>query len=165
MTKKYFSILLLSALLTTLHADCTQMPTGNELSKSIASKDLERSKALLSVYNADVKTFLSTCKEEGAVQEVTLMQLTFQDNVQALEEKLKKAKQPAYDCNNVPDDTTLNKAFGSKDAEAIKKAYNTYKQSAEGYLEHCASHEEFDFVYEASLLHEEEYANWEQHTK
>ena len=60
---------------------------------------------------------------------------------------------------------TMSKAFAEGNAETIKKTYSEYHKSAAAYLDHCAVHEEFDFVYEASLLHDEEYANWEKSAK
>jgi hypothetical protein len=141
------------------------MPIGTNVAKSIMSKNLEDAKKFLTEYQAEVKSFLEKCKEEGPTQQVSLMQLTYQDEVKYLEENLKKSKEAAFDCSNVPDDTALNKAFAEGKAEAIKKAYSEYHKSAASYLDHCAVHEEFDFVYEASLLHDEEYENWEKSTK
>ena len=158
-------VLLSSGLISVLNADCSNMPIGTNVAKSIMSKNLENAKKFLTEYEAEVKSFLARCKEEGPTQQVSLMQLTYQDEVKYLEEDMKKSNQTSYDCSNVPNDAALNKAFAQGNAETIKKTYSEYHKSAAAYLDHCAVHEEFDFVYEASLLHDEEYANWEKSAK
>lgn len=148
-----------------LNADCSDMPIGTNVAKSIMSKNVEDAKKYLTAYQAEVKSFLARCKEEGPTQQVSLMELTYQDEVKYLEEDMKKKNQVSYDCSKVPDDTALNKAFAEGKANAIKKAYSEYHKSAADYLDHCATHEEFDFVYETSLLHDEEYTEWEKSAK
>lgn len=166
MNKKLFIGLISAALVSSLNAECTNAPTGAALQKSIKSKNLDQSKQLLTKYNSEVKKFLASCKDEAKREEINLMKLTFEHDVEDLALVLKKEKEKAkIDCSDVPDDSALNKAFTEGNAETIKKTYNEYKKKASDYLDHCTSHEEYEFVFEASLLHDDEYANWESSAK
>lgn len=162
MKKQWLMILLAGTLASTVHAGCTNMPIGTELAKSIMAEDLDKAKKHLADYDKAVEKYLAGCKDEGKDQQVNIMLLTYKDKVTDLEADLKKGSEVAYDCNNVPDDGALNSAFASGDSGKIKSEYETYSKKAAAYLEHCAAHEEYEFVFEASLLHEEEY---ESHKK
>ena len=164
MKKQWFLGLVLSAFITSLNADCTNMPTGSDLTKSIESKNIDQAKTLLQTFQSDVKKFLASCKDEGKQQEVSILKLTLEDEVKFLEVRLKKGD-ASFDCSKVPDDTALNSAFASKDGAKIEKEYQSYHKNAEGYLEHCASHEEYEAVFEASMLHDDEYTNWKSSVK
>lgn len=158
MKQKWLTTLLVSAVATMLHADCDNMPIGTEVAKSIMGENLDQAKEHLKAYKTEVKQYLERCDEEGKQQQITIMQLTYEEEIKHLEESLKKSAQVSYDCSKVPDDTTLKSAFQSGTIDEIKKAYKTYHQSAFDYLEHCALHESFGAVYEASLLYDDEYA-------
>jgi len=160
MKKQWLMILLAGTFASTLYADCSNMPIGTELAKSIMAEDLDKAKKHLSDYDKAVEKYLAGCKDEGKDQQVNIMLLTYKDKVNDLEVDLKKGSGPAFDCSNVPDDASLNSAFSSKDVQSIKSAYSAYSKKAADYLEHCAAHEEYELVYEASLLHEEEFENW-----
>jgi len=160
MKKQWLMILLAGSLSSTLQADCSNMPIGTELAKSIMAEDLDKAKKHLSEYDKAVQKYLGGCKDEGKDQQVNIMLLTYKDKVQDLEDDLKKGSEVSYDCSKVPNDSALNSAFASGKAESIKSAYNAYHKKAADYLEHCAAHEEYELVYEASLLHDEEYEEW-----
>jgi hypothetical protein len=158
MKRKWLTTLLVGAVVTMLHADCDNMPIGTEVAKSIMGQNLDQAKKHLEVYKGQVKKYLEVCQEEGKQQQITIMQLTYEEEIKHLEENLKKSSEASFDCSKVPDDTALKNAFESGTIEEIKKAYKVYHKSAFDYLEHCALHESFGSVYEASLLYDDEYA-------
>ena len=147
---------------TSIHADCSNMPIGTELAKSIMAEDIDKAKKYLTEYNEAVEKYLDGCKDEGKDQQVNIMLLTYQDKVKDLEEDLNKGSEVAFDCSKVPNDTALKNAFASGNAQSVKSTYSEYSKKAADYLEHCAAHEEYELVYEASLLHEEEYEKWKK---
>jgi len=159
MKRKWLITLMVGSLATILHAEeCADMPIGTNLAKSIMGKNLDQAKKLLPEYEADVNKYLETCKDEGKQQQITIMKLTYQEELKHLEENMKKKPEASFDCSKVPDDSALKSAFSGQDKESIKKNYSEYKKKTFDYLEHCATHPSFSSVYEAALLHDEEYA-------
>ena len=165
MKKKWLMIFIAGGMISLLNAECTNMPIGTEVAKSIMSRDIDQAKKFLTAYKTEVSKFLEQCKDGGAQQQVKLMQLTYEDEVKYLEENLKKKNEATYDCTKVPDDAALKSAFSSGNAENIKKAYSAYKKNVLDYLDQCATHEEYEMVYDTSLLHDDEYNKWEKSAK
>lgn len=130
-----------------------------ELAKYIEAKDVSKAKTLLEAYKAEVKSYLESCKNKDKFEETSIMLHTYEDRLADVEYDLSK-KQHSIDCSNVPQSKKLDEAFESKKASEIEVAYKRYKQNAADYLEHCASHAEYEMVYEASMLHDESYDTW-----
>lgn len=145
---------------TLLQAECTKMPAGMELAKSIEAKEISKAKGLLSKYKEDVKKYLAKCDQSKDTFEITsVMILTYEGRLKDIEHDMTKEKHTT-DCSKVPSSRDLETAFKSKDVNKIKVAYGQYKKDSEAYLENCAAHPEYATVYDESLFYEEEYANW-----
>ena len=163
------SVVVTFGLTSSLYAtegDCVNTPMGIELAKTIEAKEIDKSKLLLKEFKVDVKNYLAQCdKSEAKFEETSVMILTYKDRIADLESDLKGKVATKTDCSNVPNEKALTKAFKSGVSSDIKAQYSAYKTNAESYLEHCASHEEYEFVFEAAMLHDEEYAEWEKSSK
>ncbi len=158
--------LLLGGLTSAYSVDCANTPVGMELAKSIEAKDVAKAKTLLKAFKADVQTYLDNCdKNKEKFEETSIMILTYEDRLADVEADMNSKPEANVDCSKVPDSKAVEEAFKSADASKIKDQYSKYKAEAESYLEHCASHEEYEFVFEESLLHEEAYAKWEKNGK
>lgn len=155
MMKPYLALLCTTLIISTLQADCSNMPIGTNLAKSIMSEDLDGAKKYLTTYIGDIEAYLDHCKGEGERQQAKIMKLTYKEEVVQLEARLKKQHKVTFNCSTLPDTNALETAFESGDTTQIKKRYDTYQQNASDYLNHCATHPEFESVFEASLLYEE----------
>jgi hypothetical protein len=153
--------IVLSAMLlisSVVQADCANMPVGTELAKSIEAKEVEKAKKLLLQYKEDVKKYLAKCDQsQEKFEETSVMIHTYEARLKDVEYDLNK-KDHGVDCSKVPEHTKLDAAFKAKDSAGIKAEYANYKKAAADYLEHCASHAEYETVYESSMFYDEEYA-------
>ncbi|RLA63964.1 MAG: hypothetical protein DRQ78_06455 [Epsilonproteobacteria bacterium] len=142
--------------------DCTKMPDVKSIEKAFEVKSYEKAKELLAKFKIEVKTYLDTCDNSKDMFEQTSVNiLTYEDKLLDLEEDLKSTKN-TIDCTNIPDDKTLDEAFKKANDKQIKIIYANYKKDTEGYLDQCAAHEEYEIVFDATLLYEERYAKWEK---
>jgi hypothetical protein len=150
---------------TFIYAECSSMPVGMDLAKSIEAKDVSKAKGLLMQYKADVKIYLDKCDQsKEKFEETSVMIHTYEDRLADVEFDLKNAGVNT-DCSKVPSSVTLESAFKSKNAPEIKAQYATYKKNAENYIENCASHAEYETVYESSMFCDEMYDEWMQKAK
>ena len=151
-------ISLMIAAFSMLQADCSKMPVGMELAKYIEAKEILKAKGLLAEYKEEVKNYLSKCDQsKEKFEETSVMIHTYEDRLKDLEHDINK-KEHRTDCSKVPDSTKLDLAFKSKNHADIKIVYANYTKEAADYLEYCASHIEYETVYESSMFYEEEYA-------
>lgn len=152
--------LMISTLLVTFsmaQVDCSNMPVGMELAKSIEAKEVSKAKGLLVKYKEEVKKYLAACDQsKEKFEETSVMIHTYADRLADVEYDLKK-ENDTTDCSNVPTSTKLDEAFKSKNSADVKTQYAKYKKDSEAYIENCASHGEYETVYEASMFYEEEY--------
>ena len=161
--------ILISAIVLTFstysYAECSSMPIGMELAKSIEAKEVPKAKGLLLQYKTDVKTYLAKCDQsKEKFEETSVMIHTYEARLSDIEYDLNNAGVNT-DCSNVPSSTTLENAFKSKNAAEIKTQYATYKKNAKNYIENCASHAEYETVYESSMFCDEMYDEWVQKVK
>ena len=163
------SMVVTFGLTLSLHAtevDCVNVPVGMELAKTIEAKEIDKSKLLLKEFKVDVKNYLAQCdKSEARFEETSVMTLTYEDRIADVESDMKSNTGTKVDCSNVPNEKALANAFKSGVSTKIKVQYTAYKTDAESYIEHCALHEEYEFVFEAAMLHDEEYAEWGKGSK
>lgn len=154
--KKILAIaVLVGGLTSAFSIDCSNTPVGMELAKTIEAKDAAKAKTLLKAYKADVKAYLDKCdKSKEKFEETSVMILTYEDRLADVESDLKNATAPKVDCSNVPSGKALDAAG---DKGTAKKLYAKYKKDAEAYIESCAAHEQYEIVFEESLLYEDEY--------
>lgn len=146
-------------------AECKHTPVGMELAKTLEAKDIDKAKLLLKKFKEDVKNYLADCdNSEAKFEETSVMILTYEDRLSDFEDDQKKSVKK-IDCSIVPDSQVLDKAFKEGDSDKIKGLYEAFKQESENYLDLCATHEEYEMVYESSLLHEEEYEQWKKSLK
>ena len=156
----------LISLLNASEVDCKNQPVGMELAKTLELKDIDKAKSLLKKFKVDVKNYLDTCDNSKAkFEETSIMILTYEDRLDDFEADLKNASAKKIDCSKVPDSKALEKAFKKEDSNKVKALYETYKKDSEDYLNLCATHEEYEMVFEEALLHEEAYAEWEKSLK
>lgn len=154
MKKLYMTLVLLGV---ALHADCNNMPVGMELAKSIEAHDIDKAKTLLVTYKEDVKKYLDACdKSKEKFEETSVMIHTYEARLEDVEYDMTH-QTSSTDCSKVPNGVELEKAFKNKDSTKIKALYAAYKKDAEHYLNDCASHAEYETVYEASMMFDEEY--------
>ena len=165
--KKILAIsMVLGGLTSSFGVDCANPPVGVELAKMIKVKDVAKAKTLLKAYKSDVQQYLDNCdKSKEKFEETSVMILTYEDRLADVEADLNSKPAANVDCSKVPNENAIKEAFKSADAAKIKTQYTTYKTESENYLEYCAAHEEYEFVFEASLLHEEAYTKWEKNAK
>jgi len=156
MKKSMISILLIA--FSIAHADCSSMPVGMDLAKSIEAKEMSKAKELLLTYKADIKAYLAACDQsKEKFEETSVMIHTYEDRLADVEYDMKHAN--TTDCSKVPDGTKLTAAFKSKNSADIKAHYESYSKNAKEYIDNCASHAEYETVYESSMFFEEEFAS------
>ena len=154
--KKILAIsMVLGGLTSSFGVDCANPPVGVELAKMIKVKDVAKAKTLLKAYKSDVKQYLDNCdKSNEKFEETSVMILTYEDRLADVEADLKNASAVKVDCSKVPSGKAMEAAA---DKDTAKKLYAKYKKDAEAYIESCATHAEYEIVFEESLLYEEEY--------
>ncbi len=154
--KKVLAVsLVLGGFTAVFGVDCGNTPVGMELAKTIEAKEIDKAKTLLKAYKADVKAYLDKYdKSKEKFEETSVMILTYEDRLSDVEADLKSASAPKVDCSKVPSGKALDAAI---DKATAKKLYAKYKKDAEGYIESCAAHEQYEIVFEESLLYEDEY--------
>lgn len=141
-------------------ADCSNIPIGTELAKSIEAHEISKAKKLLLAYKDDVKKYLAACDQsQDKFEETSVMIHTYEARLEDVEYDMTH-KPSSTDCSKVPSGAELEKAFKSNDSTKIKALYSAYKKDAEHYLKDCASHAEYETVYEASMMFDEEYETW-----
>lgn len=149
--------IVLGGLTSAFSVDCAHTPVGMELAKTIEAKDIDKAKTLLIAYKSDVKKYLDKCdKSKEKYEETSVMILTYEDRLADIESDLKNASGVKVDCSKVPNGKAIE-AAGNKDA--AKKVYLSYKKDAQEYIDNCASHAEYEVVFEESLLYEEMYGD------
>lgn len=142
--------------------ECNHTPVGMELAKTLEAKEIDKAKQLLKKFKEEVKNYLAHCdNSEAKFEETSVMILTYEDRLADLEYDQKKVHK-TVDCSLVPDAKALDNAFKEGDKKKINSTYEAYKDASEAYLDHCATHAEYEMVYESSLLHEEEYETWKK---
>ena len=156
----------LASSLYATEVDCVNTPMGVELAKTIEAKEIDKAKSLLKEFKEDIKNYLAKCdKSEAKFEETSVMVLTYEDRIADVESDMKGSIATTVDCSNLPNGKVLEKAFNNGVSSDVKALYSSYKTNAENYLEHCATHEEYEFVFEEALLHDENYAEWEKGSK
>ena len=147
------------------NAECSTVPSGMALAKSIAAGDVSKAKALLTSFKADVATYLKKCDgSKEKFEETSVMIHTYTDRLADVEFDLNKAANTT-DCSKVPSSDQLEKAFKNKSSVEIIVQYDRYKKDAAEYIENCASHPEYEIVYESSMFCDEMYDEWKVKTK
>jgi len=150
---------------TMLYAECTHVPVGMELAKSIETGDVSKAKSLLTSFKEDVATYLKNCdSSKEKFEETSVMIHTYEDRLADVEYDLNKAT-VTTDCSKVPTSATLEKAFKAKNSAEITAQYTSYKKDAAEYIENCASHAEYETVYESSMFCDEMYDEWKAGAK
>lgn len=163
-TKLIQSIVILFGLSTMLYANCANVPNGMALEEVLNTKTIDKAETLLEKYKLNVKAYLSNCdKSEDMFEQMHLTILTYEDKLSDLKEDSKSQKvAKTRDCAKPPSSKNLNVAFKKKDIKEITKHYVAYETDAESYLDLCASHEDYELVYDEALLHEENYNEWKK---
>ena len=157
--KKTFITLMLVASVS-LYAECVDMPKGIELAKTIEAQDVSKSKTLLVQYKKDVVAYLKSCNnDKNKFEETSVMIHTYEARLEDIEHDMNKVDH-GTDCSNVPSSSKLEQAFKDKNDVDIKVHYATYKKDAQQYIEHCATHAEYETVYESSMFCDEMYDEW-----
>jgi len=157
MKRIYITLILLSI---TVNADCSNMPVGMELAKNIEAHEISKAKKLLVQYKEDVKNYLSECDQsKEKFEETSIMIHTYEARLEDVEYDMNKADH-GIDCSKVPSSAALEKAFKQKDTSNIKALYSDYKTASHNYIEHCATHQEYEMVYESSMIYDEMYDEW-----
>ncbi len=160
--KRTVIVLLLLSLF--MKAECVgDMPVGMELAKQIEAHHVVQAKKLLVAYKDDVKKYLATCKgsesKKDKFEETSVMIHTYEDRLEDVEYDMHKVKHK-IDCSQVPSTTALQKAFSEKNTQKIERFYKSYKADSHNYIEHCATHEAYETVYESSTMYDEMYEQW-----
>ena len=157
--KKTFMTLMLVASVS-LYAECVDMPVGMELAKTIEAQDISQSKTLLVQYKKDVAAYLKSCNnDKDKFEETSVMIHTYEARLEDMEHDMNKADH-GTDCSKVPSSVKLEQAFKDKNDADIKVHYTNYKKDAQQYIEHCATHTEYETVYESSMFCDEMYDEW-----
>ena len=139
--------------------DCKSKPLGSDLSKSIDAGKIKQAKKQLKEFKSDIKAYLSKCdKSKVAFEETSVIIMTYKAQIEDKEYDLKNKVN--VDCSIVPKPNILEEAFAKKDPAKIKGIYSTYSKNAKDYLDNCAAHEDYEFVFEESLLQDEIYTEW-----
>lgn len=154
--KKILAIAMIAGGLTSaFSADCANTPVSMELAKTIEAKDVAKAQTLLKAFKTDVKIYLDNCdKSKEKFEETSVMILTYEDRLADVEADLKNASAAKVDCSNVPSGKAMESAAN---VDAAKKLYVIYKKDAQEYIDNCATHAEYEVVFEESLLYEETY--------
>jgi len=164
MKKVWISVMVFN-LSTMLYAECSSAPIGMELAKSIEAGDVSKAKSLLTSFKEDVATYLKECdSSKEKFEETSVMIHTYEDRLADVEYDLNKAA-VTTDCSKVPTSTALEKAFKDKNSAEITAQYTSYKKDAAEYIENCASHAEYETVYESSMFCDEMYDEWKAGAK
>lgn len=101
-------------------ADCSTMPLGMELAKSIEAKEVSKAKGLLAKYKEDVKKYLAACDQsKEKFEETSVMIHTYEDKLVDVEYDMKKENH-STDCSKVPSSTKLEEAFKGKNSVEVK---------------------------------------------
>ncbi|MBA1419399.1 MAG: hypothetical protein FAF03_00650 [Epsilonproteobacteria bacterium] len=157
MKRIYIALMLLSI---SVNADCTNTPAGMELAKSIEAHEIPKATKLLVQYKEDIKNYLADCDQsKEKFEETSVMIHTYEVRLEDAKYDMNKADH-GTDCSKVPSSEALEKAFKTTDAVKIKALNKEYRTESHNYIEHCASHEEYETVYEASMMCDEEYEAW-----
>jgi len=145
-----------------VHADCSNMPVGMELAKNIEAHEIPKAKKLLVQYKEDVKNYLASCDtSKEKFEETSIMIHTYEARLEDVEYDMNKAAH-GTDCTVVPSSVSLEKAFKTTDVAKIKTLYAEYKAASHNYIEHCATHEEYEMVYESAMMCDEMYDEWDK---
>ena len=164
MKKVWISAMVLT-LSTMLYAECSNAPVGVELAKSIETRDITKAKSLLTSFKADVASYLKDCdSSKEKFEETSVMIHTYEDRLADVEYDLNKAA-VTTDCSKVPSSAVLEKAFKDKNSAEITAHYANYTKDAAEYIENCASHAEYETVYESSMFYDEMYDEWKAGAK
>jgi Na+-translocating ferredoxin:NAD+ oxidoreductase RnfC subunit len=136
------------------------MPVGMELAKNIEAHKIPKAKKLLVQYKEDVKNYLASCDQsKDKFEETSIMIHTYEARLEDVEYDMTHEASNT-DCSKVPDSTKLEAAFKSKETAQIKALYEAYEKDAHHYINDCASHAEYETVYESSMMFDEEYEAW-----
>jgi len=158
MKKIFITLMLMSSIF--VYAECVNMPVGMELAKTIEVQDVSKSKTLLVQYKKDVAAYLKSCNnDKDKFEETSVMIHTYEARLEDVEHDMNKVDH-GTDCSKVPSSASVEKAFKDKNSENIKNQYASYKKEAHNYIEHCASHSEYEIVYESSMFCDEMYDEW-----
>jgi len=142
--------------------ECSKTPVGTQLAKQIEAKNIAKAKTLLEQFKTEVKVYLAKCgNSKDKFEETSIMILTYQDRLSDIESDGQNASSNV-DCSNVPDAKAFTTAFASGVASKIEKSYQAYEKASQEYLEHFASHESYEMVYEDSLFHQDDYEAWKK---
>jgi hypothetical protein len=143
-----------------LYAECVNMPVGMELAKTIEAQDIAKSKTLLVQYKKDVASYLESCNnDKDKFEETSVMIHTYEARLEDVAHDMNKVDH-GTDCSKVPSSVKLEQAFKDKNDADIKAHYASYKKDAQQYIEHCATHSEYEIVYESSMFCDEMYDEW-----
>jgi len=146
-------------------ADCGKVPDGMNVSHAIESKNYDKAESLFETFKTNIKIYLKTCdKSEAMFEQTSVNILMYEDKLADLKDDLKRGE-TVVDCSNVPNSATVEKAFKSKNSTEIKTQYASYKKDAENYIEHCATHAEYETVFESAMFCDEMYDEWIQKNK
>jgi hypothetical protein len=146
-------------------ADCSKVPDGLNIKQAIEAKSYDNAKSLLETFKTDIKTYLTTCdKSEAMFEQTSVNILMYEDKLADLKHDIEN-KGTSIDCSKVPSSTLVEKAFKAKNTAEVKTQYAKYKKEAHDYIEHCASHAEYETVFESSMFCEEMYDEWIQKNK
>ncbi len=161
MKRVYITLILLSIV---VRAGCVgETPVGMKLAKEIEAHHIVKAKKLLVQYKEDVTKYLGTCEGSQAkkdkFEETSVMIHTYEDRLEDVEYDMNKVDS-GTDCSKVPSSVALEKAFKQKDTSHIKALYAEYKTASHNYIEHCATHEAYEMVYESSMMYDEMYDEW-----
>ncbi len=160
--KKWFLFGLIWGFHTMIYAQCDAVPVGMELAKSIEAKEVKKAKKLLSAYKDDIKAYLKKCDQsKEKFEETSVMIHTYEARLADVEYDLNQ-KAHTTDCSKVPNSSSLELAFKNKDAAAIQSGYERYKKDAAEYIDNCASHAEYEVVYESAMIYDEMYEEWKK---
>jgi len=161
MKKKYIQAIAILLFSSGLFAeDCSQLPDGQNLEKSLKEKAYEHSESLLKKFKSEVKIYLKTCdKSKDMFEQMSVHVLTYEDTLADIKHDLAN-KKVALDCSAVPSSSNLEDAFKAKKDAQIEALYTEYTKNAKDYIEHCASHVEYESVFESSMFCDEMYDEW-----
>lgn len=147
---------------TAVHAECVNAPAGMALEKTIEAQNFSKAKVLLVQYKKDVTAYLKACEnDQSKFEETSVMIHTYEARLEDMEHDMHKVD-PGTDCSKVPSSNKLEQAFKAKDDTKIKAHYASYKENAKQYIEHCATHPEYETVYESAMFCDEMYDEWAQ---
>jgi hypothetical protein len=158
------SMVILFGVSSVLYANCENLPSGLMFEDAVKTKNIDKAETVLEKYKLNIKAYLKSCdKSEAMFEQMEISKLTYEDKLSDLKEDAKSQKvAKTRDCAILPSSTNLNTAIKSGDLKEVTKHYEAYKTNAESYLDLCASHEDYELVYDEALLHEENYNEWKK---